>query len=129
LHTHTHSNVVANHDRLREELRLNRHIIEGLTGQPAVHFCYPLGIWEKRAWSDLAAEGIVSAVTTRHGPNFPETPPLCLRRYLNGESTTDTEFELMLSGARWMLQLTRFSRNRFEPSEKLVPYSVQPDLF
>jgi hypothetical protein len=72
---------------------------------------------------------VQSAVTTKNGPNFPETPALSLRRYLTGESMTQPEFEFELSGVRWLAGTMRSSQNRFAPSEKRVRYSEQPDLY
>ena len=129
LHTHSHRNVVEYRAGVRDEVRTNREVLERLAGKPAVHFCYPLGLWDKAIWPDLAAEGVQSAVTTKNGPNFPETPVLSLRRYLTGEAMTQREFEFELSGVRWLAGTMRSSQNRFAPSEKRVRYSEQPDLY
>lgn len=128
LHTHTHRNVVENRQHVREELRTNRQSLERLCGRPAVHFCYPLGLWDHGVWSDLVAEGIESAVTTRNGPNYAETPVLSLRRYLTGEAMSDLEFEFCLSGLRWLARAP-FDPRRYAPSEKRVRYQEQPDLY
>jgi peptidoglycan/xylan/chitin deacetylase (PgdA/CDA1 family) len=128
LHTHTHRNVIENRSSVRTELRANRESLERLAGRPAVHFCYPLGLWDQAVWPDLVAEGVQSAVTTRNGPNFPETPVLSLRRYLTGEAMTDLEFEFGLSGLRWLARAP-FDAARYAPSEKRVRYQEQPDLY
>jgi peptidoglycan/xylan/chitin deacetylase (PgdA/CDA1 family) len=128
LHTHTHRNVVEHRQHVRQELRANRESLERICGRPAVHFCYPLGLWEHGVWSDLVAEGIESAVTTRQGPNYPETPILSLRRYLTGEAMTDLEFEFCLSGLRWLARAPIDPR-RYAPSEKRVRYQDQPELY
>ena len=129
LHTHSHRNVVENRERVRDEVRDNRRSIEGMAARSAVHFCYPLGLWERSVWADLTAEGVQSAVTTRNGPNFPETPALSLRRYLTGEAMTDLEFEFALSGVRWLTQACMKPAVRYRPSEKRVRYKDQPDLY
>jgi peptidoglycan/xylan/chitin deacetylase (PgdA/CDA1 family) len=128
LHTHTHRNVVENRERVRDEVRMNRQSLERLGGRPAVHFCYPLGLWERRVWSDLVAEGVESAVTTKNGPNYPETPILSLRRYLTGEAMSDLEFEFGLSGLRWLARAP-FDGSRYAPTEKRARYAEQPDLY
>ncbi len=129
LHTHTHRNVIAYRRQVRDEVRTNRQILERLSGTRAVHFCYPLGLWDRAAWADLAAEGVESAVTTRNGPNYPQTPALALRRYLTGEAMSELEFEFGLSGLRWLVRAALKSANRFEPSEKRVRYGEQPELY
>jgi peptidoglycan/xylan/chitin deacetylase (PgdA/CDA1 family) len=129
LHTHSHRNVVEHRAGVRDEVRTNREALERLAGKPAVHFCYPLGLWDKAIWPDLVAEGVQSAVTTKNGPNFPKTPALSLRRYLTGEAMTQREFEFELSGVRWLAGTVRRHQNRFAPSEKRVRYSEQPDLY
>ena len=129
LHTHTHRNVVENRTVVRDEVRRNRESLERLAEKPAVHFCYPLGLWQRDVWADLKAEGVESAVTTRNGPNYAETPVLSLRRYLTGEAMTDLEFEFGLSGVRWLSRAAISPRDRFCPSEKRVRYQQQPDLY
>ena len=128
LHTHTHRNVVENRARVREEVRTNRESLERLAGHPVVHFCYPLGLWDRAVWNDLVAEGVESAVTTRNGPNYPETPILSLRRYLTGEAMSDLEFEFGLSGLRWLARAP-FDPARYAPSEKKARYQEQPELY
>lgn len=129
LHTHSHRNVIRFRQQVRHEVRTNREVLERLAGRSAVHFCYPLGLWDRAVWGDLVAEGVQSAVTTRNGPNYPQTPPLALRRYLTGEAMSDREFEFGLSGLRWLVRSAFSPANRYEPSEKRVRYKEQPDLY
>lgn len=129
LHTHTHRNVVEHRQAVRSEVRANRESLEEITGKPAVHFCYPLGLWQREVWPDLTAEGVQSAVTTRNGPNYADTPALSLRRYLTGEAMTELEFEFGLSGIRWLAQAVTRPTGRYQPSEKRVRYRDQPDLY
>lgn len=129
LHTHSHHNVVEHRERVRDEVRTNRRELERLTGTSAVHFCYPLGLWDKGVWDDLRAEGVESAVTTRNGPNFAQTPVLGLRRYLTGEAMSDLEFEFGLSGLRWLVHGARHPRQRYEASEKRLRYKDRPELY
>jgi peptidoglycan/xylan/chitin deacetylase (PgdA/CDA1 family) len=129
LHTHSHRNVIRFRDEVRDEVRTNRQVLERLTGTPAVHFCYPLGLWDRAVWPDLTAEGVESAVTTRNGPNYPQTPPLALRRYLTGEAMSALEFEFELSGLRWLASTGLSPKKRFAPSEKRLRYSEQAELY
>ncbi|BCS33200.1 polysaccharide deacetylase [Luteitalea sp. TBR-22] len=129
LHTHSHRNVVENREVVREEVRRNRAVLERLTRRTVTDFCYPLGLWDKDVWPDLRAEGVRSAVTTRNGPNYPQTPVLALRRYLTGEAMTDLEFEVGLSGLRWLGHALQRPGTRFEASEKRLRYKEQPQLY
>jgi len=129
LHTHTHQSVVPFQDGIRDEVATCRRIVEDTTGRPAEHFCYPSGLWERRAWEPLRACGVRSAVTTRYGPNFARTPALALRRYLTGQENTQLEFEFELSGLRWLLHTLFHPSRLYEPSEKRVKYKVDGTLF
>jgi peptidoglycan/xylan/chitin deacetylase (PgdA/CDA1 family) len=129
LHTHSHRNVIGFRQQVRDEVRTNRQVLERLTGRSAVHFCYPLGLWDRAVWADLRAEGVETAVTTRNGPNFPQTPALSLRRYLVGEAMSELEFEFGLSGLRWLMHAAVSPARRFAPSEKKVRYSEQAELY
>jgi peptidoglycan/xylan/chitin deacetylase (PgdA/CDA1 family) len=129
LHTHSHRNVVSFRERVRDEVRTNRDVLERLTGTRPLHFCYPLGLWERSVWPDLTAEGVQTAVTTRNGPNYSQTPALALRRYLTGEAMSALEFEFELSGVRWLASTAFNRQSRFSPSEKRLRYSEQPELY
>ena len=129
LHTHNHRNVVENRHIVRDEVRTNRETLERLSGRPAVHFCYPSGLWSRDVWPDLIAEGVQSAVTTKNGPNYPDTPVLALRRYLTGEAMSEIEFAFDLSGVRWLGQTMVRPAVQYEPSEKRLRYRDQPDLY
>ncbi len=122
LHTHSHFNVVDHADVVTEQVRLCRQVVEGTTGLPAPHFCYPSGKWTKAAWPALKGEGVVTATTTRSGPNFPSTPLLALRRLMNGEDRSQLEFEFELSNVRWLLAFLVGKADRGTPSEKLRAY-------
>lgn len=129
LHTHTHQNVVRFHDAIVEEVATCRRIVEESTGHDARDFCYPSGLWEKRAWPPLESCGVRSAVTTRYGPNFARTPLLALRRYLTGQENTQLEFEFELSGLRWIAHTCLHPARLFEASEKRVKYKEDGKLF
>jgi len=118
LHTHSHLNVVDYAANLEEELQLNRSAIERVTCRDASHFCYPSGCWEQKSWDQLRKSGVVSATTTRQGPNFRKTPLLALRRVLNGENRSQLEFEFQMSNLRWLLWAMLHPRYFSAPTEQ-----------
>ena len=122
LHTHSHLNVVDYPDETAQQVRTCRTIVERTTGQPARHFCYPSGRWSKSSWPALEAEGVLTATTTRSGPNLPSTPLLALRRLMNGEDRSQLEFEFELSNLRWLLARLLGKADTAVPSEKLRAY-------
>lgn len=97
LHTHHHNNPLRD-DLLEEELNVNRQIIESVTGQIAVHFCYPSGVYSRENFPLLKKLGIKSAVTCVPGLNDKSTHPYELKRFLDGENITQIEFEAEMSG-------------------------------
>ena len=115
VHTHTHLNVVEQHEHVYEEVRECRAKIEELTGAEAKDFCYPSGCWQRKTWKPLQDAGIRSAVTCSPGPNFSKTPLLALRRFIDTECFTQLEFEFSVSGLRWLLHVL------FHPSEVYAP--------
>ena len=119
LHTHTHLNVVDYAAELEDELSQNRSTIERVTCKDASHFCYPSGCWERRSWDQLRKSGVVSATTTRQGPNFLKTPLLALRRVLNGENRSQLEFEFEMSNLRWLLWAVLHPRYYAMPTERV----------
>lgn len=99
LHTHRHRAAPAT---LARELEENRALLAEWTGVPAAHFthfCYPSGAYEPEAEPILAAQGIRSATLVEQGTNGRGTPLYRLRRFLDGRSVTDAEFDAYLSGA------------------------------
>jgi peptidoglycan/xylan/chitin deacetylase (PgdA/CDA1 family) len=75
-HTTTHTNLaLASAETVREEMAENRKFLQETTDTPVEHFAYPFG--HARACGEREAEishsvGFRTAVTTRHGPIFPE---------------------------------------------------------
>ena len=99
LHTHRH---VAAPATLEQELVENRSRLAKWTGLPEshfAHFCYPSGEYEPDAEPILSRLGIRSATLTDQGTNAPGANPLRLRRFLDGRSVSDAEFDAYLSGA------------------------------
>ena len=129
LHTHNHLEVVDYPDTVCEQAQRCRAIVERVTQQPAVHYCYPTGLWTREAWEPLRQAGVESAVTTRLGPNFPQTPSLALRRFLDGEDRTQLEFEFEMSNLRWLLYAILHPRRWCEADEKRVRNKLDGKLF
>ena len=99
LHTHRH---VAAPATLERELVENRRRLAQWTGLPEsrfAHFCYPSGEYQPEAEPILSRMGMRSATLTDQGTNAPGANPLRLRRFLDGRSVSDAEFDAYLSGA------------------------------
>jgi peptidoglycan/xylan/chitin deacetylase (PgdA/CDA1 family) len=68
--SHTHRHVPLNHesrDRVREELRTSRRMLETRLGMPIRHFAYPDGRFDASVVDEVAAAGYRYAYTTcRH---------------------------------------------------------------
>lgn len=99
LHTHRHRAAPAS---LAAELEDNRARLSDWTALPPghfTHFCYPSGEYEAEAEPILAAQGVRSATLVEQGTNAPGTNPYRLRRFLDGRSVSDAEFDAYLSGA------------------------------
>ena len=110
LHTHSHS-FPEDEILATQEIAANRAMLEPLVGKTLQHFCYPRGFWSEKQWSWLAAAGIKSAATCEPGLNDTETPPLALKRFLDGEHISQVEFEAEVSG---YIELFRLARSRME---------------
>lgn len=117
LHTHRHRNVDYDISSLASELVDNRGVLAQACGSDHfTHFCYPNGRYDPAASKVLAAAGIRSAVLTDHGLNPPGTDPYALRRFLDGRSVTDAEFEAYMSGA---LDLYAAAASRLRPNRPM----------
>jgi peptidoglycan/xylan/chitin deacetylase (PgdA/CDA1 family) len=111
LHTHRHRFPGRDPAALADEIEANRASLNRFAAGPFRHLCYPSGEYDRDAFPQLAALGIVSATTTVPGMNGAGTPPLELRRFLDSENCSPIRFEAELSG---FLELVRgaFGRNR-----------------
>jgi len=105
-HTHRHQ-FPENEAVVQRELADNRALLEPLTGRRLEHFCYPSGFWSERHWPWLSSAGFKTATTCEPGFNYPETPPLALRRFLDGEHISDLEFEAEMCGYKELLRRGR----------------------
>jgi len=100
LHTHRHINVDVEMGMLPAELADNRSFLAAACGSDHLdHFCYPNGRFDPAAAEVLARAGIRSAVLTERGLNPPGANPYALRRFLDGRSVTQAEFEAYMCGA------------------------------
>lgn len=116
-HSHLHRHTTEILDTLADDTRLCREKIEKVTGQPAVDYCYPTGMWNHEAARILTASGMRSGVTCEVGHNGAATSAMALRRYIDGESFTQLEFEFVVSGLKWLFDSLRRPSQRFETSE------------
>jgi peptidoglycan/xylan/chitin deacetylase (PgdA/CDA1 family) len=107
LHTHQHRLPLNDRGAVATEIVTNREILQQLTDDPLVHFCYPSGAYHPRQFEWLRALDVASATTCIAGFNYPTTEPLALHRFLDGENITPVEFEAELSG---FLELMRQGR-------------------
>jgi peptidoglycan/xylan/chitin deacetylase (PgdA/CDA1 family) len=97
LHTHRHR-FPLDREGIHKEIMENKIILQSLLQTPLQHFCYPSGVWAIECLPWLAELGIRSAVTCEVGMNYPYTPRLSLRRFLDGEHISQIEFEAELTG-------------------------------
>jgi peptidoglycan/xylan/chitin deacetylase (PgdA/CDA1 family) len=111
LHTHRHR-LPDEFGLVRQEILQNRQCLEPLTGKNLRHLCYPSGIWSHQHWPWLETLGILTATTCDPGLNYPDTPRLGLRRFLDGENVSQIEFEAELSGFSEFLRVVRSTLRR-----------------
>jgi len=119
-HGHRHLSVVDHAGQTEDEVRACCDRIRAVTRKDPVHFCYPSGRWNRKAWQALTNAGIRSAVTGAEGPNYPETPPLALRRVSNGESRCQLEFEFEMSNIKYLIHSLLKPDERYTPPERYV---------
>ena len=98
LHTHRHRLPADDRRAMELEISENAAVLRELTRAPLVHLCYPSGFYVAQQLPWLEALGLRTATTTMRGFNYPETPRLELRRFLDSEAICDIEFEAELSG-------------------------------
>lgn len=103
LHSHRHR-FPEQFELAREEIEENRSALDGGSGRPLVHFCYPSGEYTKQQIPWLQSLGIASATTTELGINGPEQSPYELKRIVDSESMSAVEFEAELCGFSHLLR-------------------------
>ena len=99
LHTHRHIDLETEVDALPREIEDNRAFLSAaIEGGDFTHFCYPSGATHPRAPAMLAERGVRSATLVDEGLNRPDADLFALRRFLDGRSVSDEEFDAYLSG-------------------------------
>ncbi len=101
LHTHRHRSSDTDSDELDREIADNRAALARACGRPEEsfrHFCYPSGITHPSAIAVLENIGVRSATLVEEGINPRGANSYRLRRFLDGRSVSDTEFQAYLSG-------------------------------
>jgi peptidoglycan/xylan/chitin deacetylase (PgdA/CDA1 family) len=106
LHTHRHRTPRDKPAFVREVVE-NRGILEGLSGRPAIHFCYPSGDWDRAFLPWLRELGVETATTGVATLARADHDPLLLPRFIDTMSQSEVMFESWLSGAAAMLRLRR----------------------
>ena len=102
LHTHRHR-TPADEALFVREVRDNREAIRRYTGQNALHFCYPSGIYRAEFLPWLASEGVISATTCDMGLASPASNRLLLPRLLDTPGVSQNDFEGWLAGvSAWL---------------------------
>jgi peptidoglycan/xylan/chitin deacetylase (PgdA/CDA1 family) len=119
-HTHRHR-FPDDEATVQRELADNRALLEPLTGKRLEHFCYPSGSWSERHWPWLTAAGFKTATTCEPGFNYPETPLLALKRFLDGEHISEREFEAEMFGYK---ELFRRARSRLQQVTQRRPIAA-----
>jgi peptidoglycan/xylan/chitin deacetylase (PgdA/CDA1 family) len=107
LHTHRHRTPL-DEQLFRKEIRDNRESLAGLV-EPAVHFCYPSGIYREEFLPWLDAAGVVSATTCDAGLVTRDANALLLPRLVDSSGRSAVEFESWLSGIGALLAFRKKS--------------------
>ncbi len=97
LHTH-HHRTPRNEALFQREIRENRERLRAYTGLPAVHFCYPSGVYYKEYLHWLPKENVISATTGNAGLATCQSHPLLLPRFVDTTGQSEIEFESWLTG-------------------------------
>jgi peptidoglycan/xylan/chitin deacetylase (PgdA/CDA1 family) len=102
LHTHRHR-TPRNEKDFKQEIFLNRTLIERHTGKSARHFCYPSGDTSPAFLPWLAEAGIESATTCMVGLANQSHHPLLLPRLVDTMAQSETRFLSWLDGTAAVL--------------------------
>ena len=92
LHTHRHR-TPGERELFLREIDDNRRRLTNLVGRPAVHFCYPSGVYRREFLPWLTEAGVATATTCDRGLASRSTEPLLLPRVVDGAQLSEIEFE------------------------------------
>ncbi len=109
LHTHRHR-VPEDRELFLREISDNRAALvrAGRSANGLVHFCYPSGMHRPAFLAWLKDAGVQSATTCEPGLASAAAEPLLLPRFIDTESTPDSEFKAWTSGLRGVLNRRTF---------------------
>jgi hypothetical protein len=80
-------------------------MLEAMTKNKPVHFCYPSGDYERMFLPWLAEQGVISATTCDPGLASVRSEPFLLPRFIDTTGQTALEFESWLTGVGAMLSV------------------------
>ncbi len=116
LHTHRHR-TPEDEAMFAREIRENREQILASGLPPAVHFCYPGGVYRPLFLPWLRAEGIVSATTCDAGLCTRQSESLLLPRFVDNQQRTQLEFESWAAGIGDLLAFRRAAPQKYVPRD------------
>lgn len=127
LHTHRHR-TPGDEGLFRKEISDNRQRLEQIIGRPAVHFCYPSGVYQREFLPWLKAEGVESATTCEPALAGRRDSALLLPRLVDTIFKSGLEFESWLEGSGALLARPHRSRkihyDEAAGTESSIPSSV-----
>lgn len=104
LHTHRHR-TPRDRTAFVREITENRQILEGMSGRPAKHFCYPSGDVDMMFLPWLREMAVETATTTGEAGLAAATDdPLLLPRFVDTMAQSEAMFSGWLSGAGTVLR-------------------------
>jgi peptidoglycan/xylan/chitin deacetylase (PgdA/CDA1 family) len=106
LHTHRHC-LPVEPALVCREIDQNRDVLRPLVGYTPRHLCYPSGVHLEEHRPVLEQLGVLSATTCDPGWNYADTPPLSLRRFLDGNHVPQIVFEAEMCGFSELLRRAR----------------------
>ncbi len=116
LHTHRHE-LPSTKPAFLDEIYRNRDWIESITGKPAVHFCYPNGIYRSEFPDWLREAGVKSATTSDIGVVSAQSDLHLLPRLSDSTNVSNARFEAWLSGVGGYGSAGFIYRRLFGPRE------------
>lgn len=98
LHTHTHGLNPDSPSDVINEVVLNRDKLRPHVSSSLRHFCYPSGVHSEEMYPYLKKVGVESSTTVDIGLAGPESGRFALKRILDGQRTSQINFEAEMSG-------------------------------